>query len=80
MGRRGVRSLQVPPPPPPRVFGANPLFSTHWRQSPTVKYTVFKNLEGKFLKAENLSRLMCDTRTGREGAKMGRGWGTVQSS
>jgi hypothetical protein len=48
-------SLSAPPAPSPtRVFGGKPLFSMGWRQGSTVRCIVFNNLEGKFLKRENL--------------------------
>jgi hypothetical protein len=36
------------------VFAGSLLFSMRWQQDSTVKYIVSKNLEGKFLKTENL--------------------------
>lgn len=50
-----------PLPTPPGGFGANCLFSMHWRQGSVVKYIVIKSLEAKFLKTESLYGLMCST-------------------
>ena len=47
-GRNGV------PPIPPGVFGGNCLFSMRWKQGSTVSTFVSRNLEGRFLKTENL--------------------------
>ena len=49
------------PPSPPRVFGANCLFSTRWRRGSTLKYIAFNNIEGKVLKTWNLLGLVCET-------------------
>ena len=57
---------------PPRMFGANCLFSTHWREGSTASTFVLRNLEPKFLKTENLGGLVGDTRAGRDAASLRR--------
>jgi hypothetical protein len=49
------------PPIPPGGFGGNCLFSRRWREGSTVRYIVFKNLEAKFLKTENLRGAVRET-------------------